>query len=311
MRRLALTAGSLALAAAITMSLLESTGDQARAQNGRLVQRKVIATDCSVLLIDKATLASDRPGIIGFLKSEEGDAVTANAPVAALKDEIARAALATAEEKASSNIQEDYAIQAHKVAVKEREIAEDANRRVPGAVPKLELDKLELAEERFRLAIEQAKVDGRINVLTAKEAQVQLDTYQILAPFKGVVSKVHKKPGEAVRQGDPILEIISTARMKVEGYISIPDWKTVKVGDPVTVTLNPTEFNLRPDDPVFSKKFTGTVRYIAPTIEPLLKRVLVRAEVKNPDGILLEGMNASMVISRAPQTARTSTSRGR
>ncbi len=254
MRRLALTAGSLALAAAITMSLLESTGDQARAQNGRLVQRKVIATDCSVLLIDKATLASDRPGIIGFLKSEEGDAVTANAPVAALKDEIARAALATAEEKASSNIQEDYAIQAHKVAVKEREIAEDANRRVPGAVPKLELDKLELAEERFRLAIEQAKVDGRINVLTAKEAQVQLDTYQILAPFKGVVSKVHKKPGEAVRQGDPILEIISTARMKVEGYISIPDWKTVKVGDPVTVTLNPTEFNLRPDDPVFSSR---------------------------------------------------------
>ncbi|MDQ3331953.1 MAG: hypothetical protein M3552_15080, partial [Planctomycetota bacterium] len=45
----------------------------------------VVAQRSRVILDDEATLASDRPGILGFVEPAEGDRVTAGQQVAGLK----------------------------------------------------------------------------------------------------------------------------------------------------------------------------------------------------------------------------------
>ena len=56
--------------------------------------------------------------------------------------------------------------------------------------------------------------DFFFQVFKRNEAQAQLDTFSIRAPFAGVVTRVHRGKGEAVRQGDQVLELVSTQRVR-------------------------------------------------------------------------------------------------
>lgn len=259
-------------------------------------------SECRIKLIDRVTLASDRPGIIEFVGATEGADVAADEQIAGLKDDVARARLAVAKREAENDIEVRYAVKASEVADAEYEKTLEVNRKLPnGGIPDIEVQRLRLAAQRAELQIEQAQNQFIIAGLNLDQAEAELETYRIFAPFAGVVTKVHKFKGEAVRQGDPIIDIVSTRRVRVEADVGIGDVWSIRKGDPVAVRLDIPGEELA----VEQRTFEGKVIFVEVGVHPLTREVRVWAEVDNPDGVLKEGLNARMTIhtSGRPQTA--------
>lgn len=256
-------------------------------------KREPIALErCRIKLIDKVTLASDRPGILRFVEPKEGSPIERDQPIAGLHDEVARAKFARASKEADNDIEARFSKKAADVAKIELEQAVLANQRVAGAIPGIEINRLRLAAERSVLQIEQAAFSLEISRLVRDEASAELKSYEITAPFSGVVSRVFKHKGEAVRQGDPIMEIVNTERMRVEGHVDISEIWNVRVGDSVEVYLDIPGVDLD----VEKEKFIGRIVFIDVEVEPVSRRVMVWADLANRNRMLRAGLTARMKI---------------
>ena len=284
MKRLSLVV--LALGAATLSIMGSSTADETELATPIDIKR------CRIQLIDHVILASDRPGILEYVEPEEGHNVEHKQTIAKLKDDVAAAAYVTAAKRAENDVQIRYAQKAREVAEAEYSMAVLTNKKLPGTVPQIEVERLQLAEEKGALQIEQAQVEHLIAGLTRDEAKAQLETYTIDAPFAGQVTRVYKKRGEAVRQGDPILELVSTKRVKVEGYIGIEHVWSVKPGTPVEVWLDIPDADL----PQEKQRFKGRISFVDVKVQPVTRQCRVWAEVVNENNILRMGLNARMRI---------------
>lgn len=284
---------AVGLLIAATMST-DSTVLQAQSP----VQRPVIAAqDSRILLKLEAILASERPGIVEAVLDEEGVVVQKDQEVARLKDGVTRATLAKEQEKARNDVQIRFAQKSSEVADKELEISASANKRLPGTVPEVEMQKLYLASEKARLQIEQAQFEMKIAVLTVNENEETLKTHQVVAPFSGTVSKIHRKRGEAVKQGDPILEIVNADIVKIEGFVTAAESYRIRPGDKV-------EAEVKLALPEAGGTFPGVVKFIEPRVD-VGGRVKIVAEVQNPAGILRAGLEANMRIFPEARPVRT------
>lgn len=255
-------------------------------------RKPIELTRCRIKLIDKVTLASDRPGILKFVEPKEGSAVKRDQPVAGLLDEVARAKLTRVSKEAENDIEVRFSKKAAEVAKNELEQAILANQRVPGAIPGIEINRLRLAAEKSVLQIEQAEHSLEISRLVLNEASAELRTYEIPAPFSGTVTRVFKRKGEAVRQGDPIMEIVNTERIRAEGHVGIAEIWNVRIGDRVEVYLDIPDVDLD----VEKEKFVGRIVFIDVEVEPVRRRVRVWAELANRNGLLRAGLTARMRI---------------
>lgn len=247
---------------------------------------------CRILLLkDKdITLASPVPGVLDFVTPKEGDEVQAEQEVAGLQDDVVMAQRNVAKKEAENDVEKRYAVKAAEVAEAELRKAIEANRRLDNSVAAVEIERLQLAAERARLQIEQAENQMSINELRADEAEANLKTHHIKAPFKGIITRKFKSRGEAVRQGDPILQIISTDEVKVEGYVTVAESSRLKKGDKVEVQLELEGFETE-------KPFEGVLTLVAPKVEAVTgNKVRVTARVQNPNNILKAGLTATMKI---------------
>ncbi|MGH7199571.1 MAG: efflux RND transporter periplasmic adaptor subunit [Planctomycetaceae bacterium] len=255
-------------------------------------KRPLTLDRCHIELIDQVTLASDRPGILAFVEPREGDRVQKDQRVANLDDRVAAAKLKVAEKQAENDVEIRYAKAAYEVAdIKHRRMVE-ANRRQEKVIPELEVMAAKLEADRAFLQIEQATHEFDVAQKTMLEAKAEWETYQILAPFDGVVTKVYKKKGEAVKQGDPILEVSNTERVRVEGELPIRDLHRVKPGQQVYVQLDIEGVDL----PQEAKKFPGRLVFVDLSVTGIDHTVRVWAEVQNSENLLRAGLNAKMMI---------------
>ncbi len=247
---------------------------------------------CYIKLIDEVTLAGGRTGILAFVEPREGDAVRKDQQVAGVVDDVAVATFNVAEKEATNDVEIRFAKAARDVAKAELDKAVFTNEKVSGTVPDIEVKKLELAHVRAGLQIEQAENQFEINKLKRDEARENLKLFKILAPFDGVVTRVYKAKGEAVREGDPILELSSTARVRVEGYVAIKDVWNIAQGSPVKVQLEVPDADLEVERLVFE----GKIVFLDVKVQPVDQTVRVWAEVANKDNVLRAGLTAKMTI---------------
>lgn len=261
-----------------------------------------------ITLSDEATLASDRPGILAFVEPKEGAKVKAKQKLAGLKDEVAVAALRVAEETAKNDIEIRYAEKAAEVAEAEHKKALQANIRVPTTLPEVEVERLRLSAERAQLQIEKAELDMIVAKAQRDEKAAELATYEILCPLDGVVTRVLKHQGEAVQQGDPILRVVRTDVVRVEGYVHAVDALRMKLGDPVSVKFG-DEGGIgaldvaRLPERVRDRTFEGKIGFIDVTASPTTYQVRVWAEVANEGNLLLAGLPVQMEVMPASETA--------
>lgn len=259
---------------------------------------EITVPKCKTSFVDRVRFSVDRVGVIAFVP-KEGDHVQAGDTVVRLKDEVPQAALAVAQAKADNDADIRSAEKMAQASALEYEAAVEANRRAGTSVdayPPTHVARLLLNSESYALKVKQAEHEKRVNQLTARQVQAELDTYHAISDISGIVTEVLKHVGEGVQQGEAIIQVVNTDRMRVEGYVSIENSFRIKPGMPVKVTLNlPASAGT-----LATHEFTGKLGYIDVSVHTLSDRVRVWAEIENLSGQLREGLEATMVILASP-----------
>jgi len=107
------------------------------------------------------------------------------------------------------------------------------------------------------------------------------------SPLKGVVVKRNVEPGTAVSSGDVITTLADPKQLWFLGNIFEQDFRFVKQGQKMILRLE-----AYPD-----KEFVAYANYIAPTIDPQTRALLIRADVDNTDDFLRPDMYATGLLT--------------
>jgi membrane fusion protein (multidrug efflux system) len=145
--------------------------------------------------------------------------------------------------------------------------------------------------DRAKAEIEQAR--ARVEV-----ARVELARTEIRAPFDGILGARLVSPGDRVTGGvnfggmsgstgdTGLVQIDAVDRLKL--VFSVPEVAIpiMQVGAPVEMSVVPY-----PDE-----RFRGEVYFVAPSVDPRNRRVLLKAYVPNPEHKMRGGMSATVFL---------------
>lgn len=252
--------------------------------------------------IDSTVVAAPVAGIIKSVAIKEGMLVKTGQELVKIRDDAIRiqvekskVAIEQAKSKQASDIDLQIATKSMEVAKNEYERAIAANERVANVYPRNEVDRLRLVMDRATLEVARAKFVQEILAMEVAVAEWENKQHlehslrhKILSPCDGVVVSVDRRPGEWTELGGGLAQIVSTDRLRIEGFLQSDDVGANMVGTKATVkvkTPEPTEFE-------------AVVVFVSPEINPLNSQVRVFLEVENPDGILRPGARPEVIFSR-------------
>lgn len=143
--------------------------------------------------------------------------------------------------------------------------------------------------DRAKAEIEQAKARREV-------ARVELARTEIRAPFDGMVGARLVSPGDRVMGGmnlggtsgdtTGLVQIDAVDRLKL--VFSVPEIAIpiMEVGAPVELSVTPYP----------GRRFKGQVYFVAPSVDPRNRRVLLKAYVPNADHEMRGGMSATVFL---------------
>lgn len=290
-RLVLLLAAMLALtAAAPPLSADEPTSSAA---NTSRRAGTVVIEKCQIKVFDRALLAAERDGIVAEILVREGDVAAGDQPLVRLRDDAARARLELARARAGNDINVRYSEKLAAVAKANYDAGLDLEQQ--NAISTFQLRQRKLEYERGVLAVEQAAFDLKLAALDAAQAEAELQGYQVAAPFAGTVTRVLKRRGEPVQVGEPVLELVNTELIRVEGYGPLEELWDVAQGACVRVQLDLPR--LEPPG-VDRAPIEGRLILVDPGVQPVTGLVRVVAEVPNSGEVLRDGLKARMAIER-------------
>jgi len=156
---------------------------------------------------------------------------------------------------------------------------------------KLELKRIEKLVRAGALAGEQLD-QARIRVSKAKatlaRASEKLGDYRIVAPWRGVVSRVHVTVGDFVAARAPLIELFDPASLVLR--FAVPEHRAAAVRTGATISLT---LDAHP-----GKTFTAEVMRIYPEIDRLSHTRIVEGTL-NEEAIIVPGMFARLEVTLA------------
>jgi len=199
---------------------------------------------------------------------DEGTPVGQGQPIARFRDEVLRAAAASA--------RADLATQRMQVsiAVAESTRAEALFRE--GAIASRDKDNAILALDaaRARLAMAEAQVAG---------ADDRLATATLRAPASGVISRRYAQAGDRVDFGKPVVDLVDTRTLQLAASVEAQWLRELRVGR----TVNLTVAQLAGDS------VTGRISRINPTADPATRQVRIYVDIPNTGRRLVGGLFVS------------------
>jgi membrane fusion protein (multidrug efflux system) len=128
------------------------------------------------------------------------------------------------------------------------------------------------------------------------EQQAVVDKKAIRAPYDGRIGIRQVDVGQYVNAGQVVVTLQQLDPIYVDFQVPQQNLSALSVGEKVTVTT----------DAAAGATFDGTIAAFDPKVDPDTRNVHVRAAVRNPDGKLLPGMFATVIVAHgAPQTPIT------
>ena len=169
-----------------------------------------------------------------------------------------------------------------------------------------EMDRVQLDQAKLRLSNAETEL-GRLKQLYEQGGLAQSDyeaaelnfqvsksTYDNLlentilrSPISGVVSARNYDRGDMYGMAAPIFTVQQITPVKILVGISEGDYTKVKKGDSVTLTV----------DALPGKTFSGTIKRIYPTIDPMTHTVNIEVNVPNQNRELRPGMYAKVNVT--------------
>jgi membrane fusion protein, multidrug efflux system len=118
----------------------------------------------------------------------------------------------------------------------------------------------------------------------------------VRAPFDGLVAERAVSVGDYVTKGARVATVVSIDPLRVELTVPEQAIAQIKVGQPVKLTV----------DAYPGEQFTGTVRFVSPSLRIDQRALTVEAVAPNKDGRLKPGLFATALIQRgSPAPALT------
>jgi len=207
---------------------------------------------------ESVVLHSEITGVVREILFDEGDRVSAGTLLVKLDEAEQRARLREAEAQRSF---------ARLDFERKRELAAD------GAISTAELD-------RARASLRQ--LEAEIDALRARLAKTE-----IRAPFDGILGARQVSPGDRVERADPLVDLHAIGRVKVLFTVPEPMAGSARPGQKISLRISAF-----PD-----QAFPGEVYFVAPSLDPRSRRLLVKGYVPNPDGRLKPGMFAQVSLT--------------
>lgn len=219
-----------------------------------------------------ASLSPRVSGLVAKVNVDAGVRVAAGSTLVELDAALARLALQRAEaslEEARALLAESERLHAEAESLVERKFlpqtrlhAAEADRRVAAAA----VERLE-AERR-----QQAEIVRR---------------HLVIAPFAGVVSRKMTDAGEWVETGTAVLELVDTARLRIDIQVPQEHYRAIRVGAPARVQL----------DAHPGRVFNGKISARVPVNNPGARTFLARVEVASNEFQVTPGMSAQVILS--------------
>ena len=198
----------------------------------------------------------------------EGDAVRQGQPIARFRDDVLRAADASAQADVSN------ARLAVNLAAAESSRADALF--AEGAIAKRDHDNAQLGIQaaRARLALASAQ---------SANAADRLETATLKAPVSGIVSAKFAQAGDRVDFGKPVVAIVDNSVLQLEASVEAQWLRELRVGRPVRLTVSQMD-----DDTLI-----GHIARINPSADPATRQVRIYVDVPNPGGRLVGGLFVS------------------
>jgi RND family efflux transporter MFP subunit len=197
----------------------------------------------------------------------EGDAVRAGEPLVRFRDDVLKAAAASARaDLATARMQASVAVQESTRA--QTLLAE-------GAISPRDRDNA-------LVGLEQARARQALTEATLANAQDRLENSTVKSPISGVVSKRWAQAGDRVDFGKPVITIVNTSVLQLEASVDARWAMSLRVGRPVALTVANMEHDT----------IVGRISRINPTADAATRQVRIYVDVPNP-GRLVGGLFVS------------------
>ncbi len=257
--------------------------------------------------------------VTGKLKSvspsEEGQYVKQGDLMIEIEDELIRREVAEAEKKFNSVVEIEFAVVALAKAEVDLKQRLEANAKYKSFSDN-EIRQTELEVKKSQASLAKSREDKEILELTLETKKAQLAQYKVHVPFDGLVTNVHRWPGQSVRPGDPVLTVTDMSELRAVLKIDYKRRSEVFVGDPVEIRIDTIGKSIRADNPGFTpaertpkedsgsalfdrsgpyapeltisapdqdEVFVGTIRFVDPSLEESQGLVTLSVHVDVPN----------------------------
>ena len=229
-------------------------------------------------------VAGDETGIIEELLVQEGHQVERGQPLARLNSDVHDALLAIAEQ----NMQAEGRLDA---AVAELQLREDRLAKLKplltgGHARQEEVDRATAEVAVSKANVRTAREDLLVRKLEYQKIKVQVGRRTIRASVGGVVTALHKQPGEFVSPNSPdVLTLVQIDSLLANFTVTSPIAAKLNIGQEIKVRFvsGETETN-------------GLVEFIAPTTDAESGMVRVKVRIENSEGRFRSGERCQIEI---------------
>jgi len=156
----------------------------------------------------------------------------------------------------------------------------------------------DLDSARRSAQIQSGSKDLEINTLNnqVRLAQNSLEGNQVKSSIDGVLSELVVDQGDYISPGTYIGKVIQRDQVKVVFYLSEVNAKRIQLGQTFSFSLS--------DDP--EKEFEGLISKIAPSVDPINKKVRVEGTISNDDFELKPETYVNLTLDLSQRTFDTS-----
>ncbi|HAP06769.1 MAG TPA: hypothetical protein DCR20_03005, partial [Planctomycetaceae bacterium] len=257
------------------------------------VQEAERQAEQAALDADQARQSADDPSAVRLAEAKLAEATAALQLADASRKASARSvsereflALSSQREQAAIAVQQAQHEKAL-AAIKARSLAK-ATEQQQAAVARLKL-LLETARGTEDAETQQLEVLRT----TVEIARQKVQRRRLIAPFDGIITERRKAAGEWLEPGEPVLRLIQTRRLLIDGVVSISESQQLQPGQTAAVRIPVATSNPGPQDTV-----TAKLIFVSPEVDALNDAVRIRAEVQQPPHWLRPG--AQVLLEIAP-----------
>lgn len=129
---------------------------------------------------------------------------------------------------------------------------------------------------------ERAKSDLEIARLQVTRIEAQIRDRSLIAPFNGIVERIHLELSEGATAQSKVLTLVDLAKLQVSLNVPIAQVNNLEVSK--TVKLEMHNYGA----------IEGTVVFISPTYDAASQTVRVQVTIPNPEGQLRSGLKTSL-----------------